>query len=100
MVTLDIEGLKKHKVQDKNKSMLQMKSRDRRKWKKDSRANWRGFKTVRYRNCAGEYSCPNVLCSYFKDFGKLNELNFDRENRCEFCSAAGIQIQICCLYRK
>ena len=38
----------------------------------------------------GGYSCPNFLCSYFEDFGKLNELNFDRENRCKFCSAAGI----------
>ena len=73
--------------------MLQMKSRDRHKWKQDSRTNWRGFRTIRYHDYAGGYSCPNILCLYFKGFEKLNELNFDRENRCKFCSAAGIHLQ-------
>lgn len=42
------------------------------KWKHDSRTSWKGFRTVRYRDCNGGYTYPNISCSYFIEFDKNN----------------------------
>ena len=35
---------------------------------KNSKSNWTGYKSVRYRDCRGGSSCPNVNCTFFLQF--------------------------------
>ena len=51
--------------------------------------NWTGYKSVRYRNCQGGFSCPNINCAFFLQFDKPNRVNFDKTGTCMICSAIG-----------
>ena len=54
----------------------------------DSRTEWTGFASVRYRDCSGGYTCPNTECLFFKQFKYSNRRNFTMNGTCEYCSAS------------
>ena len=48
-----------------------------------------GYKSVRYRDCQGVFSCPNINCAFFLQFHEPNRVNFDKAGTCVICSAIG-----------
>ena len=87
----DIDGLKVYKLNpNRNRERLLESFRDGRKWKPDSRTSRAGFKTVRYRHCAGSLTCPNLDCGFYVEFRKQNRVNFDKNGVCNFCAATGL----------
>ena len=67
-IPFNIDGTKCYEIVGKNRSDVLNKLRDGRPWKRDSRSNWTGYKSVRYRDCRGGSSCPNVNCTFFLQF--------------------------------
>ena len=65
--------------------MLQ-KLKDGTPWKKDSRTTWTGYKTVRYRDCSGSFTCPNTECAFFLQCNKANIVHFTKTGACKICS--------------
>ncbi|XP_066927735.1 uncharacterized protein [Clytia hemisphaerica] len=88
-IPLDIDGLQVYRVIASERSEFSAKLKDGRHWKKDSRTEWAGFKSVRYRDCLGGYSCPNTDCFYFLEFKHPNRNRFKRKNICEYCEGIG-----------
>ena len=87
-------GKKVYKVTAKTRTKLLEKLKDGRQWKKDSRTTWSDFKEVRYRDCYGGYTCPNVDCNYLLQFGKPNKVNFEKDGTCKTCWATGKKIHV------
>lgn len=82
----DINGMKAYSLQGFNRFDLLHKCRDGRPWKKDSRTNWSGYDTVRYRNCNGSQRCPNLECPFIVEFQEQNRIKFDRTKKiCTLC---------------
>ena len=45
---------------------------------------------MRYRDCAGSLTCPNLDCGFYVEFRKQNRVNFDKNGVCNFCAATGL----------
>ena len=88
-IPLDINGKNVYQVTAQTRTKLLEKLKDGRQWKKDSRTTWSDFKEVRYRECYGGYTCPNVDCNYLLQFGKPNKVNFEKDWTCKTCWATG-----------
>uniref|UniRef100_A0A7M5VBJ9 OTU domain-containing protein n=2 Tax=Clytia hemisphaerica TaxID=252671 RepID=A0A7M5VBJ9_9CNID len=88
-IPYDIDDIKVYHVQSSD-GLLPQKLRDGRNWKPDSRTSWAGYKSVRYRECRGGFTCSNPSCPYVKKFGKSNTVSFDKNHYCKFCQASGI----------
>ena len=50
-IPFNIDRTKCYEIVGKNRSDVLNKSRDGRPWKRDTRYNWTGYKSVRYRVC-------------------------------------------------
>ena len=88
-IPYDIDGTTVFKVKAKNRLELLDALKDGRKWKKDSRTEWSGFVSVRYRDCSGGYAYPNTDCLFYKQFKYCNRTNFQNDGTCQYCSALG-----------
>ena len=60
-----------------------------RPWTGDRRSKWTGYKSVRYRDYRGCYSCPNINCAFFLQFDESKRVNFDKAGTCMICLAIG-----------
>ena len=67
-IPYDIDGTTVLKIKAKNRHELLDALKNGRKWKKDSRTEWPGFVSVRYRDHSGGYTCPNTDCPFYKQF--------------------------------
>ena len=85
----DINGTKVYEVRGSSRAQLLQKLKDGRPWKKDSRTTWSGYKTVRYRDCSGSFTCPNTECAYFIQYERVNKVHFDKNGVCKICSIQG-----------
>ena len=72
-------------VQSKDRLSLLASCRDGRKWKHDSRSQWSGYKTVRYRDCAGSLICKNDTCIFKQNIGERNQMYWDVDGKCVHC---------------
>ena len=97
-IPYNIDGISVYKIKAKNSVLLLEALKDGRKWNKDSRTEWTGFASVRYRDCSGGYTCPNTESSFFKHFKYSDRTNFTMNGTCEYCSASGNHQS--CLARK
>ena len=88
-IPYNIDGISVYKIKAKNSVLLLEALKDGRKWNKDSRTEWTGFASVRYRDCSGGYTCPNTECLFFKQFKYSNRTNFTMNGTCKYCSASG-----------
>ena len=64
-IPYNIDGISAYKIKARNRLLLLEALKDGTKWNKDSRTEWTGFASVRYRNCSGGYTCPNTECLFF-----------------------------------
>lgn len=94
----DINGLAAYSLKAPNRAELLQKCRDGRPWKNDTRTKWSGYDSVRYKNCNGSLSCPNLDCIFIQKFQERNRLRFDKSKTCTLCGAVGKLIP--CLARK
>ena len=90
----DIDRKKVSQVTAHTIAKLLEKLEDGRQWKKDIRTTWSDFKDIRYRDCYGGYTCPNVDCNYLLQFGKPNKVNFEKDGTCKTCSATDKKIHV------
>ena len=88
-IPFNIDGTKCYEIVRKNRWYVLNKSRDGRLWKRDSKSKWTGYKSVRYCDCRGGYSCPNINCAFFLQFDKPNRVKFDKAGTSMICSAIG-----------
>ena len=91
-IPFNIDGTKCYVIVGKNRSDVlnqEMVVRGVRPWKRDSRSKWTGYKSVRYRDCRGCYSCPNINYAFFLQFDESKRVNFDKAGTCMICSAIG-----------
>ena len=88
-IPFSIDGTKCYEIVGKNRLDVLNKSRDGRPWKRDTRSNWTGYKSVRYCDCRGGFSCPNINCTFLLQFDEPNRVNFDKAGACMICSAIG-----------
>lgn len=86
----DIDGLKSYEIKASSRAQLLQKLKDGRPWKRDSRATWTRYDTVRYRDCSGSRTCPNTECAFFQQYKKANKVHFLKAGECKICSIQGI----------
>ena len=91
-IPYDIDGLSAYRLVSPNRNLLLQQVRDGRPWKKDSSTKWSDYEKVRFKNCGGGLKCPNISCSFLKQYGYKNRLKFDKEKCCIICGAMGIVI--------
>ena len=72
-------------VQSKDRLSLLASCSDGRIWKHDSRSQWSGYKTVRYRDCAGSLICKNDTCIFKQNIGERNQIYWDVDGNCVHC---------------
>ena len=89
----DIDNVVSYSVKSNSRISLLGKCRDGRPWKPDSRTNWAGYESTRYRNCGGSLVCPNNDCPYKKELKSENRINFDHCKCCKFCGALGENVE-------
>jgi hypothetical protein len=68
-----------------HKTRRKVLSSDGRRWLKDSTTSWTGYGRLRFANCRGSMICNNKNCPYRKDYGVINKLCFDKDNKCNAC---------------
>ena len=61
----DIDSIKVYNVKADSRLQLLEAIKDGQKWKRDSRTDWAGYSSVRYKDCSGGFICPNTECLYF-----------------------------------
>ena len=88
----DIDGLSAYRLVSPNCNLLLQNVKDGRPWKRDSSTKWSDYEKVRFKNCGGGLNCPNISCSFLKEYGFKNRLKFDKEKCCIICGAMGITI--------
>ena len=66
----DINGHVAFAIHAENRADLLQKCRDGYSWKKDSQTEWKGYHSVRYRDCAGFKECESYECTYLQNFGE------------------------------
>ena len=93
-IPFDIDRKKVSQVTAHTIAKLLEKLEDGRQWKKGSRTTWSDFKDIRYRDCYGGYTCPNVDCNHLLQFGKPNKVNFEKDGTCKTCWATGKKIHV------
>ena len=76
----DIDGNCGYEITSKSRTELLSACRDGRSWKyPDSQTKWKGYDSVRYKNCNGCLKCPNIMsCWFYKNYGYTNKLKFDK----------------------
>ena len=85
----DIDGITVYNICSDTRDNLLDSLRDGRNWLRDNRTDWSGYKSVRYRDCAGGFTCPNTECVYLKEFRHFNCVSFDKDGLCQYCFASG-----------
>ena len=88
-ISFNIDGTECYEIVRKNRSDVLNKSRDGRPWKRDTRSNWTGHKSVKYRDWRSGFSCLNINCAFFLQFDEPNRADFDKAGTCMICSAIG-----------
>ena len=58
----NIDGISVYKIKERNRVLLLEGLKGGRNWNKDSRTEWKGFASERYRDCSGGYTCPYTEC--------------------------------------
>lgn len=97
-IPYDIDGTTVFKVKTKNNFTSLMPWKIEGNGKNDSRREWSGYMSFRYRDCSVGYTCPNTDCLFYKQFSYGNRTNFQNYATCEYCSALRNYTQ--CLARK
>lgn len=89
-----IDGLCCFKVTLDDKNNRTAALQDGRKWKKDSRTEWNGYKILRFANCSGSYKCTNLNCIYKVEWGVVNTLQFIRKETttCSLCGEKALLV--------
>ena len=85
----NMDGTKRYEIVGKNRSDVLNKSRNGRPWRRDSRSKWTGYKSVRYCDCRGGCSYPNINGAFFLQFHEPNRVNFDKVEISVTCTAIG-----------
>ena len=85
MVPFDVNGTCGYYLTARTRSELLKICKDGRPWKKDSGTHWKGYDTIRYKNCNGSMKCPNLDCQYFIHMKTENRLNLDKNKMCSIC---------------
>ena len=88
----DIDGTKIYKVKGEDRSSLLQACQDGRKWKRNLRTEWKGYTSVRYKDCQGLFICPNEICNFVKQFNWPNQIIFSKYGFCEHCGTNGIHL--------
>lgn len=97
-IPIDINGTTAFRIKRTRHGSIWSQTRDGRPWKRDSRTVWKGFERVRYRDCGGSFICPNVDCSFLKEFYEANRLQFAKDGCCLVCGA--LSTKVACPGRK
>ena len=88
-IPFNIDGMKVYSIKGSNRTDLLRRCRDDQPWKKDSRAMWSRYGTVRFKDCNGSLRCPNPNCPFILKFEERNRLKFNSSRICELCGALG-----------
>ena len=89
---MDINGTTAFRIRRTGQGSICNKTKDGRPWKRDSRTVWKGFERVRYKDCGGSFICPNVDCSFLKEFHEANRLQFGKDGCCLVCGAMSTKV--------
>ena len=90
----DIDGLRLFNIKSTDRKTLMRACQDGRKWKPDSRTDWKGYISVRYRDCFGSFICTNHACIFFQEYVVQNSFNFNK-GVCVYCITDGAHIKCC-----
>ena len=76
-IPADINGTVIFNVKSSNRVSLLPSCQDGRLWKHDSRSDWSGYRSVRYRDWAGSKMFNKDECIFYINFGERNQKHFD-----------------------
>ena len=90
----NIDGLSIYSVKitsSSSKTQSRMSAiEDGRQWKKDSGTQWTDVGDLRYSDCLGSDLCTNEQCNFKKEFGVVNQTQFDKKSKeCSVCGVLG-----------
>ena len=66
---------------------------DGRRWRHVSRTDWKGYQSVRYRDCSGTHICGNSNCNFVTQYGEPNKTKFKKTGTSEYCGDSGVHIE-------
>ncbi|CAB3979812.1 Hypothetical predicted protein [Paramuricea clavata] len=97
----DIDGLKVYSLEydSGNKTAV---TEDGRQWSNYTTSRRAGFVGKRYlKSCKGSYRCENQRCGYFRQYNKVNQVQFEKKESCLVCRTCGATpVFVPCFARK